>query len=77
MTITPEASWPSVCFSGRFPPLHREGTAYSVEAGLLTSFRLQAPSRLRKQKLTVASCLAAIKELTAARQSEILTPFPF
>lgn len=57
-------------------PLHRGASAslgMLEKAGLLTSFRLQAPSHPYRGS---GFMLAAIMELTAARQSGTLTPFP-
>ena len=45
-----------------------------VEAGLLTLFQSQTPSRLQRQWVF---CLGCIKELTAAGQSEIFTHIPY
>ena len=56
-------------------PLHREASASLgrlEKAGLLTSFRSQAPSHLIRQWHQPE----AIMKLTAARQSGTLTPFP-
>lgn len=53
-----------------------EGADVLRKAGLLTLFRRQTPSRPVFAGQWY-HCLAVIKELTAARQSETFTPFPF